>query len=121
WLELARLQARGSLLGFVPGDHASTGRQGFRTAIVVTEVVGMFPNVVAKNRKQALGNGVVLVGGAENLHFATLLARQPCPAAAELLDTGIVELGLKILEAAKRLLDGLRNRAAGIAAAFGLH
>src|SRR6185295_13919034 len=81
----------------------------------------MFPDVVAEDGEQALGDGIVLVGRAENLHFAAALAGQPDPAAAELLDPGIVELGLKILEAAERLLDGLGHRSAGIAAAFGFH
>src|SRR5262249_11054075 len=43
------------------------------------------------------------------------------PSAAELLGASIVELGLKIFEAAEGLLDDFGNRAGGITAALGLH
>src|SRR6202035_5510912 len=75
----------------------------------------------AKNGEQTLGNRVVLVGGGENLDVAAALADQPYPSAAELLDSGIVEFGLKILEVAESLLDGIGDGAAGVAAAFRLH
>ena len=81
----------------------------------------MLPYVIAKNGEQALGYGIVLVGRAENLHIAAALARQPHPAAAELLYAGIVEFGLKILEAAESLLDRVGDGATGVTAPFGLH
>ena len=81
----------------------------------------MLPHVIAENGEQALRDWIVLIGSAENLHFAALLAGQPRPAAAELLDPGIVELGLKVLEATERFLDSFCDRPSGVAAALGLH
>ena len=60
-----------------------------------------------KRQIQALRDGVVLVGGRDDLDFAALLASEPNPSGAELLDAGVVELGLEIFEVAERLGDGL--------------
>ena len=62
---------------------------------------GLFPIFGNDVWEHALRDRVVLIGSAENLHFAALLAGQPRPSATELLDSGVVELGLKILELPK--------------------
>src|SRR5271170_2085672 len=115
---LKRLEA---VVDLVPVDYIPPGRQVFGATIVVLEIVGMFPDVVAEDGEQSLGDGVVLIGGAENLDFATGFAGQPDPAAAELLDSSFVEFGLEIFEVAERLFDDVGDRAAGIAAALRLH
>src|ERR1700747_3361681 len=90
-----------ALVDRVPVDDIPPGGQIFGTAVVVLEVIGVLPDVVAENREQALGDGVVLVGSGDDLNVAVGFARQPDPAAAELLSAGVVEFGLKILEAAE--------------------
>src|SRR5262249_33409146 len=69
----------------------------------------------------SLRNGVVLVGCAKHDRAAIGLASEPDPSAAKLLGSSVVELGLKIAEAPEGLLNKLGNRAAGLAARFGLH
>src|ERR1700678_1732411 len=94
-----------ALVDFVPVHHVPPGRQVFGAAVVVLEVVGMLPDVIAENGEQALRDWAVLVGRANDLHFAAWLASQPNPSAAELFDAGFVELGLEILEVAESFLD----------------
>src|SRR5579864_8048675 len=43
-----------AVIDFVPVHHVPPGREILRTPVVVFQVVGVFPNVVAKNREQAL-------------------------------------------------------------------
>src|SRR5258708_35787142 len=81
----------------------------------------MLPDVVAEDGIEALRNGIVLIGSADDLHFAGGFAGQPDPSATELLDAGVVEFRLEILEVAESLLDCVGDRAGWIASAFGLH
>src|SRR5579864_9508214 len=120
WFVMA-LECLKAVVDFIPVDYIPPSRQVFGAAIVVFEVVGVLPNVIAENGEQALGDGVVLVGRADDLHFAAGLSGQPDPSAAELFCAGIVELGLEILEVAECFLDDFGDCAAGIAAALGLH
>ena len=62
-----------------------------------------------------------MIWRAEDLHFAAGLAREPDPSGTELLDTGVVELGLEILEVAEGLGDRVADGAGGIASASGFH
>src|SRR5579863_9307105 len=101
WFVMA-LECLKAVVDFIPVDYIPPSRQVFGAAIVVFEVVGVLPNVIAENGEQSLGDGVVLVGRADDLHFAAGLSGQPDPSAAELFCAGIVELGLEIFEVAKR-------------------
>ena len=110
-----------ALVDFVPVHNVPPGREVLGAAIVVFEIVGVFPNVVAENGEQALGDWAVLVGRADDLHCAAGFAGEPDPSAAELFDTSLVELGLEIFEIAESFIDDFGDRAAGIASALGLH
>src|SRR5579872_1408559 len=116
-----RLESLEALIDFVPIDHVPPRCQIFGAAIIVFQVVGMLPDVVAENWEQALGDWVVLIRCSDDLYFAAGLAGKPDPAAAKLFGAGIVKLGLKILEVAESFLDHVRDRAVGLAAALGLH
>ena len=116
-----RLECLQALIDFVPIDNIPPRRQIFGAAIVVFQVVGMLPDIVAENGEQTLGKRVVLIRGGDDLHFAALFSGEPNPAAAELFDAGIVEFGLKVFEVAEGFGDRIGDGAGGIAAAFGLH
>src|SRR5258708_32294473 len=92
----------------------------FRTAVVVFQVVVVFPNVVAEDGEEALGEGVVWIRRGKDLNVVAF-ASEPDPSGAELFYPGVVELGLEIFEVAESLGDGLGDGAVGIASAFGLH
>ena len=95
--------------------------QVFGTAVVVFQIVGVLPDVVAEDGTQALRDGIVLIRRAENLHFAFRVSCQPDPSAAELAYTGGVEFFLKSFEVAESFLDGFGYGAVGIASTFRFH
>src|SRR5207302_1715275 len=81
WLlySLTRLEGFEALVDFLPVDYVPPRGQVFGAAVVVLQVVGVLPDVVAENREQALRDRVVLIRGCDDLHFAALLAGQPDP------------------------------------------
>src|SRR5882762_9774614 len=93
-----------ALVDFFPVDHAPPSLQILGTAVVVFEIVGVLPDIVAEDGKEALRDGVVLVGSGDDFHFAFCVACQPDPSAAELAYTGGVEFFLEGLEIAESLL-----------------
>src|SRR4029077_204047 len=82
-----------ALVDLVPVNYVPPGLQIFGAAVVVLEVVGVLPDVVAEDGIEALRDGVVLVGSAGDQDFALGIAGQPDPSAAELFYAGVVELG----------------------------
>jgi len=110
-----------ALVDFFPVDYVPPGLQVFGAAVVVFEVVGVLPDVVAEDGMKALRYGIVLVRGAEDFYFSLSVSCQPDPSAAELGHTGGVEFFLKSLEVTESLLDCLGDGAAGVASAFRLH
>src|SRR2546430_11064102 len=53
-LQFARLERLVAMVNFFPVDHVPPRRQIFRPSIVVLQVIGVLPNVVAENREQTL-------------------------------------------------------------------
>ena len=107
-----------TLVDFFPVHHIPPGLQILGTAVVVLEIVGVLPDVVAENGMESLRYRAVLVRRGENLHFALGVASQPDPSAAKLARAGGVEFFLKSLEVAESLLDYVGDRAGGIASAI---
>ena len=110
-----------AFVDFFPVDYVPPGLQIFGTAVVVFEIVGVLPDVVAEDGIQALRDGIVLIWSADNFHFAFCVASQPDPSAAELAYTGGVEFFLESFEVAEGLLDYFGYGAGGVASTFGLH
>jgi hypothetical protein len=82
---------------FVPVDDVPPGGQIVGAAVLVLEIVGVLPDIVAEDGVEALGERRFLVGGGQNLELAAG-EDQPAPARAELLGRGLVE---GLLEASK--------------------
>jgi hypothetical protein len=80
----------------------------------------VLPDVDAQQRRLALRDRVVLVGGADHREPRAVVD-QPRPARAELVDAGLLELGLEVREGAERGVDRLGERAVGLAAAVRAH
>ena len=87
-----------ALVDFFPVHDVPPGLQILGTAIVVFQIVGVLPNVVAHDGVQALRDGTVLVGSGDNFHFALIVGGEPDPSTAELARTGGIELFLKLLK-----------------------
>src|SRR5579872_3254333 len=79
-----------AFIDLVPVDHVPPGGKIFRAAVLVLQIVGMLPHVVAQDREESLGKRAVLVSGGDDLQLA--VPDQPAPAGAELLRGGFVEL-----------------------------
>src|SRR5271170_1774371 len=109
-----------AFVDFVPVDGVPPGGEIFGTAVVVFQVVGVLPDVVAKDGIVALADGAVLIRRGHDVDFTSGFAGEPDPSAAELFDAGIVEFGLKIFEVAEGFRDCVGDGAGGIAAALGL-
>src|SRR5882724_8980336 len=103
-----------TLVDLVPVHHVPPGFQVVRAAVLIFQIVGVLPNVVAKDRKFAVGNGIVLVGSRSDLKLTGFRFNQPGPAAAELVYAGGLKLFLKCVEAAESFVDGVGNCAGGI-------
>src|ERR1700686_702579 len=109
------------MVDFFPVHHVPPRGEILRPAIVVLQVIGVLPYVVAEDRIKALGERIILVRRADDLYLAARLASEPCPAAAELFDARIVELGFEIVEVAEAFLDDVGNRPTRVPATLRLH
>src|SRR5579885_1103664 len=96
-----RLEHFEAAVDFVPVHDIPPRGQIIGAAIVVLQIVSVFPNVIAHDGEHSLRNWIVLIGGADDLELTVRFANQPCPATAELLRPSIIELRLKILKAAE--------------------
>jgi hypothetical protein len=110
-----------ALVDFVPIDYVPPRGEIFGAAVVVLQVVGVLPDVVAEDGVEALGERVVLVGGGNDLNAAVGFASEPNPSGAELFCTGVIEFRLEVVEVSERFLDCFGHGASGIASALGLH
>ena len=61
---------RKTSVDLVPVDDIPPGIEILGTAVLVLQIVGMLPHVVAENGKEAIGSGVILVGRGGDLEFA---------------------------------------------------
>ncbi len=94
--------------------------QIFGAAVLVGEVVGMFPEVVAEDGDVADHAGVVLVRGGADGEVAFAGDGEPDPAATEALHSGFDELFFEFFDAAEVFDDGFGEFACGFAIAVGL-
>src|ERR1019366_3316709 len=74
-----------ALVDLGPVDDVPPGLEVLGAAVLILEVVGVLPDVVAHDRRHALRDRAVLIGGGEHLQAAGSEG-EPGPAAAELLD-----------------------------------
>ena len=80
-----------ALVDFGPVDDVPPGGEVVGAVVLVFEVVGVLPDVVAEDGVDALAERVVLVGGGDDLELAAL-EDEPTPAGAELLRGGLIEM-----------------------------
>ena len=71
---------------FGPVDESPPGFEIIRPAILILEVIGVFPHIAAKQRGQREGS--ILVGGLDNAQSSVPVINQPGPAGAELTQCG---------------------------------
>src|SRR4051812_21489018 len=96
-----------ALVYFRPVHHIPPRGQVVRALVLILQVVGMLPHVVAKNRIDSLAQWRVLVGRGNHLQLAAL-EYQPAPPGPELLRSRLIERLLERLKVAEILLDLVR-------------
>src|SRR5665213_4316748 len=84
-------------------------------AVLVIEVVGMFPYVDRQQCRLPLAERILGVRGFHELQLAAF-GDQPSPSRAELGDAGLCKIGLELVVAAEIAVDHLRDLAGGPAA-----
>src|SRR5271165_2335423 len=92
-----------ALVDFIPVDDVPPRGEVFGAAVVVLEIVGVLPDIVAEDRVVARGERAVLVRGGDDLELA--VENQPAPSGAELLGGGFVEQLLEVFKGAEVLDD----------------
>src|ERR1700679_2994763 len=109
-----------ALVYFVPIDGSPPGGEVVGTLVLVLEVVGVLPDIVAQDGIVPLGNWTVLVRGGDDFQLSAF-KDQPSPAGTKLLSGGFIEQLFEVGEAAEVFLDLLRDLACGVTAPVGLH
>src|SRR5579864_5070590 len=112
------LGGREAAVDFIPVHDIPPCGQILRTAVLVLQIIGMLPDVVAEDGEQALREGRILVGGGDDLELAAG-ENHPTPTGAELLGGGFVEGLLERLEIAEVGGDLIGDGASGLAADAG--
>src|SRR5579859_4733195 len=95
----------------LPVDGVEPGRDVVRALVLVLEVVGVLPHVDAEDRGHALHVRAVLVGVALDRELAARVGDQPRPAAAELADSGLLQLLLEGVVPPEGAVDGVADAA----------
>src|SRR5207248_6185922 len=95
----------------LPVQGVEPGRDVVRALVLVLEVVGVLPHVDAEDRGHAFHVRAVLVRVALDRELAARVGDQPCPAAAELADRGLLQLLLEGVVPPERAVDGVADPA----------
>ena len=86
-----------------------------RPAVLVIQVIGVFPDITNQYRLQAFGQGCIGIGGLDDFQrFA--FGCQPDPTATKLTDAASNELGFKLLIAAEAGVDRVGDSPFGLPA-----
>src|SRR5471032_2094107 len=96
------------LIDLGPVDDVPPGIEVVGTAVLLLQVVGVFPDVDAEHDFLPFHQRAVLVRRALNRELAALID-DPGPAAAEAADAGLLQLFLELVEAAERSGDRVRD------------
>src|SRR5207249_11830889 len=86
---------------FVPIHHVPPGFDVIGTTVLIVQIISMFPNVDAEDRRVAIHQRAILIWRRNHFEFAALVFDQPRPAAAETSDAGSCKFLLELIEAAK--------------------
>src|SRR5271165_1221470 len=104
----------------VPIHDVPPGIDVIGSAVLILEVVGVFPNVHAEHSLPTSKVLRVLIGGGVDGEFA-ILYEQPRPAGTETAHASSLELLLKAGKGAESRADGRRQVALGLAASALFH
>src|SRR5690606_16026531 len=104
----------------IPVDDLPELLQVIRTAVLVVEIVRVFPYIKSQDRRQTFGQRVSCIRLLLDREFAVGILGQPDPSRTENGDTGSIELLLELVERTKLGVDGLCQLPLGFSTAIGL-
>lgn len=110
---------------FGPIDHIPKSGDVIGPAVLVIEVVGMFPDIETEDGNAGTSGdgiahlGIILIGGGANGDRAIRFDDQPCPAGAKSAGGGGGKLFFEFVEAAEGGLDLIGEGTGRLAAALG--
>src|SRR6266404_6350704 len=90
---------------FGPIHHVPPSFDVVRPAVLIIQIVGVFPNVHAKNWFVAIHEWAVLIWRRNDFEFPALIFDQPGPATAKTADSGGGKFFFKGVEPAKSRID----------------
>ena len=99
----------------IPVDDAPYCGEMIDTAVLIVEVVGMFPYVDAENGLQSVANRVACIGFLRNHEFTFAVTGKPYPTATEKTGAFLLELLLEGFERTKLCIDGFGQLTHGLA------
>lgn len=112
WLELFGSVAR---FNDVPVDDLPDGSQMVGTAVLIVEIVGMFPHVDAHERLEVMTNGVAAVHFLRDDKLTVFVGGEPHPTRTEECSTLLLEFLLEGIKRTKLRVDGSSECANGLA------
>src|SRR5437762_7922654 len=79
---------------YIPVNDIPPSSEIIRTTVLIFEIVGMFPHIIAQNREVAIRKRIILIGSASDGEIAGLVENQPGPARPKAFHARIVESSL---------------------------
>src|SRR6267143_3056479 len=109
---------------FVPIDNIPEGSEVFGPAVLILQIIRVFPHVDAEDRNSLhigeVHHWIILIGRGSDCKLSVLLD-EPGPARSESVHTGPGELLLKLFERSEIPGDGRRQVAGGCPSPFRFH
>ena len=118
-----RLSEGGGVVFFnsSPVDGIPPALEIIRTAVLVVQVVGMFPDIAAQKRRagafcDAGHERIVLIRRRADAKGFIGFQAKPSPTTTKTTESSRFKFGFEVVEAAKSTCDGVRERAGGLTA-----
>lgn len=92
---------------FFPVDDVPDGVEIIGAAVLIFQIIRVFPNVYTKDGGLSFRQRIVLIGGAGDGEFAVFADDEPCPTGTETGKTRGFELCFEFVKAAERGVDGI--------------
>lgn len=99
-----------SLAYHFPVDDTPEGIQVVGTAVLIVEVIGVFPNIERKQWPESVADRSIGVEHLMNAEVAVTVGAEPGPTASEKRNGRGAHLGFQLAETAETLYDSLSQR-----------
>src|SRR5260370_2767583 len=107
-----------ALFRFLPVHYVPPGRDVFRPAVLIFQIIGVLPNIQTDHWKLAFHDGGILIGGGKDIELAAIF-HEPSPAGSEPRGCCRPELFFEGGKTAERAVDGRRQVPGWLSASLG--